>query len=179
MKYFMQTICFSPSSHEAFGLEKIGENCYILKEDCSVWTERKLYDLGWGRERGYCRMPNLTFDKLIELAFVTLDDKDSEKKYNYWGSLSLLIDDHCEDLIEYVQKNICKDTSFISKYKHIVDYIDAELNVPDNVIRRISDAKVRNNCIHWKELHFSIEPYLVDPPEKKKESFFSRIFKRK
>ena len=179
MKYFMQTICFSPSSYERLGLEKIGENLYVSKEDGSVWKERSLYDLGWGREKGYCRMPELPFEKLIVLAFVIPDDNDIDQKYNYWGSLSVLLDDHCEKLIEYIHNRICNDASFVSDYKHIIAYIDVELNIPDNVIWRLSDKTLQNNCNRWKALRSSISLDTENSPTKPRKGFFSKLFKRK
>lgn len=152
MIYFMQTTRFYPKSFEDFGLKKIEGNLYLSVVDNSVWKERKLYDLGYGREIGFYRMPELTFDELIKLAFVKLDKEINEKTYNYWGSLSVLLDDHCEELIAYIKDNIGNDVSFIKEYKHVIDYINCQLNVPEYIIKRLSDKRLAKCCFIWKEI---------------------------
>ena len=147
----MQTIRFYPKSYTDFGLKKLDGDIYLLVEDNSMWKERKLYDLGYGKEIGFFRMPELSFDELINLTFVILDKETNEKTYNYWGALSVLLDDYCEKLINYVTDNILNDSVLVIKYKHIIDYINSQLNIPENIIKRFSDKTFANCCILWKK----------------------------
>ncbi len=151
MKYFMQTTRFYPNSHKDFGLEKLENGLYLMKEDNSLWKERKLYDLGWGKEKGFCRLPELSFDELIQLAFVDLDKFANEKTYNYWGAVSVLLEDYCEPFINHIKENYLKDSCFAKQYAHVFKYVDAELNIPDNLINRLGDKTLSRCCVLWKE----------------------------
>lgn len=156
MKYFIQTTRFVPKSYQDFGLVKLNDNIYQMKSDNSLWIQRRLYDLGYGRENGFCRLPLLSFDQLINLAFVSLNEKIDDSTYNYWGAISILIDDFCEDLINYIDDNIQRDILFTKKYFHIYNYIDLELNVPDSLVDRLSDKKQMEYCKKWKLLKSKI-----------------------
>lgn len=161
MKFFIQTTHFVPDSYESFNLVKITDDLYQMKSDNSLWIKRKLFDLGWGRETGFCRLPLLSFDELINLAFVSLDKDISDKTYNYWGAVSVLLDDYCHDLICFFESRCEMDKFFIAKHIDTFNYIDAELNISESLIPKLSDKKLAMNCIRWKKFRSSIEQYLL------------------
>ena len=73
MLYFVQTTRFSPNTFERLGFVKIeidGEQIFMYKQDKSFWKERKLLDIGWGRENGLVRTPELTFEQLVPLVLI-------------------------------------------------------------------------------------------------------------
>ncbi|MDE7263069.1 MAG: hypothetical protein K2N64_00225, partial [Anaeroplasmataceae bacterium] len=95
MKYFIQTIRLCPNFN-ILGFEKTEEGLYRNTLDNSLWVERDLLDLGWGREKGLCRTPLLSFEKLLELVFMTFNTnskKITDEQYNFWGALSILLED--------------------------------------------------------------------------------------
>jgi hypothetical protein len=152
MKYFVQTTRFSPASFEELGFVKADDHLYRSQEDGSIWAERALYDLGWGRERGLCRLPLPNFEQLISFAFVPQSDAQGDIRYNYWGALSVLLDDYCMDLIQYVQKNIAQNKETANRYLHIWRYMDNELNLSEHQILALSNRDLAKCCQEWKKI---------------------------
>ncbi len=151
MKYFVQTTRFSPDSYEGLGFVKTDNHLYRLQEDGSVWAERALYDLGWGREKGLYRLPLPSFEQLISFVFVPFSDLQGDRRYNYWGALAVLLDDYCMDLIQYVQKNIAKNKKNANRYLHIWRYMDNELNLSEHQLLALSDRDLAKCCLEWKK----------------------------
>lgn len=150
MKHFIQTIRFSPNNFELLGFKKLGNGIYLWPEDKSVWKERKLLDLGYGRENGLVRQPELQFEQLLALVFDKNVNNSKDGTYNYWGSLATLIDDYPDDFLNYlVQKYNVECLK--KEYPHIYNYLDAEYNYDDSFIRRISSERVKNCCHIWKK----------------------------
>ena len=48
---------------------------------------------------------------------------------------------------------IVNKKNFIDKYENALLYINAELNVSDNLIDRLADKKLASNCKKWKQLN--------------------------
>jgi hypothetical protein len=51
---------------------------FASMENKTLWKQKNLYDLGWGKENGYIRIPELTFE---ELWFLLCESKHQENKY--------------------------------------------------------------------------------------------------
>ncbi len=95
MKYFMMSTRFNKSSYKDFGLiEENGK--YILKEDNSEWMMKNLYDLGWGKENGFCRLPLGNFEFLLNLV---LSDRDNEDSY---GAAAIIEELYMDALKKYL-----------------------------------------------------------------------------
>ena len=168
MKYFIQTVRFNPSSFEQLGFEHIKDDLFYFKEDGSTWQKRELADIGWGNENGLCRLPMLSFDKLINLAFIETkkerkgvknffnsffkkrESHTTDETYNFWGAISVLLSDHCEQLIKYVSQNF-KPQELNEKYPEVYRYINSTLNLPENYLNKVSDEKLVYCCSLWKE----------------------------
>lgn len=117
-KYFLMSMRFSKRDAEDFGLVKeSNSNFAILPEDGSRWVKRQLYDFGWGQENGYCRLPLLNFDELIDLLLKNDNVEDS------YGAAALIIDLHPLKLLEYCEKIISNKELerllFINNYFHL------------------------------------------------------------
>lgn len=165
MKYFIQSIRFSPKIPEGLGLKKKDDNTYILEEDMSIWEYRKLLDLGWGKEHGFFRVPILSFDKLSNLVF-NFDDlklnKITEDVYNFYGALSVLIDDYAKKFIEEIRHRLIKGEFFPNKNNFMINYMNKEFNINDNLIQRLSDKNLAVNCILWKKVYSEIKTSNTD-----------------
>ena len=69
----------SPKDPIKFGLEKIKDSIFKSKVNNSIYKERNLYNtVGFGQETGYEKLPELSFDDLIELAL-----KSDSKTYSF------------------------------------------------------------------------------------------------
>lgn len=151
MKYFMQTTRFNPKSFEMMGFIKKNDT-YILKEDGSLWKEASLYDLGYGKERGLYRLPELDFKELCSLAFVDVDTLDSDGKYNYWGSMARLVDLYLSELLEYIEDMLTNHIDVYKKYYVQIEYLNTELNYSDDILNKISDKSFVNNVLFWRRI---------------------------
>ena len=69
--YFLMSFRFNKQTAKDFDLIPSG-NFFIHKHDGSVWIEKKLYDLGWGKENGFMRLPELSFDDLCSSTKINL-----------------------------------------------------------------------------------------------------------
>ena len=65
MLYFVQTTRFFPDVFEKLGFNKVDDELFMYNKDKSLWKKRYLLDLGYGKEIGLVRMPELAFDQLI------------------------------------------------------------------------------------------------------------------
>ena len=102
MRYFVQTVHFSPS-FEKLGYQYIGNNQYVYT-DGSLWESKELLDLGWGNEKGLIRLPLPDYDKLLLLAFQPIKEQKtvSDEHYNVWGALSILLEKYPLFFLKYI-----------------------------------------------------------------------------
>ncbi len=153
MLYFIQTTRFIPIDYKKYGFKIIDEDTLILEEDESIWKSVLLYDLGWGREKGYYRTPILNAEQLFLMAFPNNFKHDFEERFNLWGSIAILLDNHCEFLLEKIIEELKKSKEFAIKHEEVLIYINSELNISENLIGRLSDKKLASNCKKWKQIN--------------------------
>lgn len=149
MLYFVQTTRFYPDNFEKLGFNKVDDELFMYNKDKSLWKKRYLLDLGYGKEIGLVRMPELAFDQLISLVLVEYSGIVSEETYNFWGALSILVDDYCLDFLELLIKTFSKN-DLLLKHKFIYDYLNCELNLNDDFLRKLSDERVTECCHKWR-----------------------------
>lgn len=157
MLYFIQTTHFVSIDYKKYGFKVIDNDTILLEKDRSIWKSIKLYDLGWGRENGFYRTPMLSKEELFFMVFPNEIKNDFEEKFNYWGSISIMLDQYCDFLLEQISKELRVNRDFAKKYVDALLYINSELNVPDNLIDRLSDKKLASNCKKWKRLNEEFE----------------------
>ena len=157
MLYFIQTTHFIPIDFKKMGFKIIDDNEIIFEGDGSIWRAIDLYDLGWGKEKGYYRTPMPSKYELFEMAFPVLKRNEFESKFNYWGSISVLLSDYCDFLLEHLKYQLQIDSTFKVRHGETINYIDSELNVPDCIIDKLSDKKLVQNVKMWKQIKEDIE----------------------
>lgn len=153
MKYFMQTIRFSPN-FSVLGFEKTTEGYYKNTVDDSLWIERSLLDLGWGQEKGLCRVPLLFFEQLLDLVFTPFDiraKKITDEQYNFWGALSILLEDYPLKFLDIVEAKFRKNEISFQKNKYLLDLIDKELFCEEKDIPKIKED-IRLKYQKWYEI---------------------------
>lgn len=154
MLYFIQTTRFVPIDFKKYGFKVIDGNTILLEKDGSIWKSTKLYDLGWGRENGFYRIPMPKKEELFSMAFPNEIKNDFEERFNYWGSISIMLDEYCDFLLEKISNElIVNKNGFVDKYANELLYINSELNVSDNLIDRLANKKLASNCKKWKQLN--------------------------
>ena len=150
MLYFVQTTRFYPNNFEKLGFKKINDDLFVYREDKSIWKKTYLLDLGYGKEIGLVRIPEPNFNQLISLVFIEYNGNVCEETYNFWGSLSSLVDNYCLEFLEYIIKTYPKN-EFSTKYEFIYDYLNSTLNLNVNFIKKLADKKVIECCHKWKQ----------------------------
>ena len=91
---FIQTTRFYPENFEKLGFLKKDDGFYIYTKDNSLWKEKPLLDLGYGKENGLVRIFDLSFNDLVKLVLIDYRGIICEETYNFWGALSVLTDDY-------------------------------------------------------------------------------------
>ena len=152
MLHFIQTTHFVPIDFQKLGFKVIDDKEIILESDRSIWKAIELYDLGWGKEKGFYRTPMANKEKLFEMAFPDVKINEFEDIFNYWGSISVLLNEYCDFLLEKLSQQIQINSRFEIQHKEAIIYIDSELNVSDTMIRKLSDKKLVQNVKKWKEI---------------------------
>ena len=150
MLFFIQTIRFYPEGFEKLGFLKKDDGFYIYTKDNSLWKEKPLLDLGYGKENGLVRIFDLSFNDLVKLVLIDYSGIICEETYNFWGALSVLTDDYSLEFLNYLTKKYDKD-ELKSKHKFIYDYLNAEFNLNDNFLKKISNKQTIECCNKWKE----------------------------
>lgn len=152
MLYFIQTTRFIPIDFKKYGFKIIDGNKLILESDNSIWEAIELYDLGWGKEKGYYRTPMPDKNELYKMAFPVSVKNDFESRFNYWGSITVLLDKYCDFLLERMSEEFKINRKFLDKHKETLLYIDSELNISDALLNRLSDKKLIQNIKKWKKI---------------------------
>lgn len=109
MNYFYTTIHFSPK-YDELNLIKVNETTF-KKSDCEIYyTQRLLYDFGWGQELGWELQPKLMFSQLIELVihyeYENCTLNQSDKFSNLLGAVSVIMQDYTEELITFLDNKL-------------------------------------------------------------------------
>ena len=110
MNHFLMSFRFNKQSPKDFGL--IYQNGrFIREEDDSEWKQCQLYDLGWGEESGFYKVPLGTFEELIQMV---LSDDDLEDSY---GAAAMILKVYPEELKAYSLELICQKIRFRERKK--------------------------------------------------------------
>lgn len=157
MKYFIQTIRLCPN-FDTLGFKKIEEGLYRNILDNSLWIERNLFDLGWGKEKGLCRTPLLSFEKLLELVFATFDTKSkkiTDEQYNFWGALSILLEDYSIEFLDVINNKIKNNEISLHKNRYLLELLNKELFCEEKDIPKINKS-FRAKYEKWLEIKKNI-----------------------
>lgn len=157
MKYFLVTIRNTPKNKYESFFNRVKPNKYCLVEDGSFWEHRKMVDLGWGSEDGYCRLPIPDYDEL--LSFVLNFDKQkkyrhvSDEEHNFYGSLSVLLYDYTMRFFNDLEKLLVTERFDYELNMQMIKIINREFLVDDNVLHRLSNKNQRVFCEKWRHLY--------------------------
>jgi len=98
--YFMMSFRFNRTKPEEFGLVRAPGylDLFTLPSDNSAWQARRLYDLGWGDEIGFVRLPELDCDDLWYLLM------NSPLQENMYGAANELLRKYPETTLEKIEQ---------------------------------------------------------------------------
>lgn len=147
MNNFLMSIRFNKQSPQDFGLTcKNGR--FILDKDGSEWLPYQLYDLGWGQENGFVRLPLCSFEKLIQLV---LSDDDLEDSY---GAAAMILDRFTVELKQYLINNMQRKIRFSDRKKlrklNQIFHLHRGINL--SYKEGMSSAEMKAEDKDWKQI---------------------------
>ena len=175
-RYFYITIHFSPE-YEGTVFTKYQDNLYIKTETGELYRKRLLYDFGWGQESGFELLPQLSFDRLIELIEqpMVLPTKKIWKKYtkeeiqqadiwrsNLYGAVAVIMQDYVEELVAFLSSKV--NTDYFSNpsirenfkcFSFDSQRTRAEGKIPGGVLTQ-SYEDILKNYIEWGKISSEI-----------------------
>jgi hypothetical protein len=116
MTNFLMSIRFNKQSPQDFGLVYVNGK-FVRESDQTEWMPHALYNIGWGKENGFCKVPLGSFEELMRLV---LCDKDLEDSY---GAAAMILEKYPQELKLYLQNSLQlrekqKDKKWLRKLNH-------------------------------------------------------------
>lgn len=96
--YFVMSRRFDKRTASDFGLSDLGDDTAVRPSDGSLWQKALLYDLGWGPENGYYRVPLPDFPQLLDIVLRESDEED------VFGAAAMIERQYPELLLEYCEE---------------------------------------------------------------------------
>lgn len=153
-KFFMMSIRFNKKSPEDFGLIPSKDaDVYIMPSDNSLWKKRDLYDLGWGKEIGYYKLPLPKFDDLVN---IILNSNCQENKY---GAAAIILDDFSDKLLNKCQE-ILQDRKSIKKYLNFFKILQLQIPINRSSTVRKSYNEIFESFQKWKDISNQLQKYI-------------------
>ena len=144
-EFFAMSIRFNKSNAPDFGLVALDANTAVNPADRSLWKKANLYDFGWGKENGYCKLPPLDFDSLLHLVLNSADRED------IYGAASVILDCHADELLlecEKIMYNSAKKEDFAKMAR--VFRLTVALNRSPTAKK--SYRQMRSDYQRWKQV---------------------------
>lgn len=110
MDNFLMSIRFNKQSPDDFGLT-FKDGKFIRIADNTEWVPSSLYDFGWGKEKGFYKIPLGSFDELMSLV---LNDSDTEDSY---GAAAIILELYPLELKKYLLEYMNQKVSFKDSFK--------------------------------------------------------------
>lgn len=167
--HFMMSTCFNKSDPMEFGFTPTQEpNIYTLPSDGSKWEKRALYDLGWGSENGFVRLPVPDFDALIELLL------HSNLEENQYGAAALLEDDKYASKLLALCQNIFEKEESAGEYVLLFKLLHLDIPLNRGNLNGKSHAEIVASHEAWIEIAHKVQPYI----NKHKRHWWRRILRK-
>ena len=153
-KYFKMNRPLEKKEPTDFGLIKTEEDgIYLSEEDGSKWRELYLYDFGFGREKGYERLPELSFSELFDLLVFSHENAD------HYGAASVLLTRHPEELLD-VCLNLFEEEVDLDFFKDAFRTLKLEDPVNRCSTLGKTDDEILSDFDRWTDLGFYVEDLL-------------------
>jgi len=151
VKYFLMSQRYNKIEAEDFGLVKTNESDIFLQpEEKSKWIKRDLYDLGWGPEIGFCRIPIPDFSQLFDMV---LHEKDCENRF---GAAAIILSDHGQALLAKCTALV--QTQHLELYRDV--FIILNLDFPVRYSQAPVEKYTSEEYCEWLAISQKIMPYL-------------------
>jgi len=146
IKYFMMSFRYNKKNPSDFDLQKSSqEDIYVYQQDNSLWKPIQLYDLGWGKENGYYRLPMLTFQQLFNLLVI------SDNQENKYGAAAVIMDNYNDELFETCIKLFSKNIN-LTKYINVFKILQLDLPLNRSSILNKNYSEIEADYKRWNGL---------------------------
>lgn len=97
-------------NYEKTKFKKYSDDIFVLKNG-DKYKKRLLYDWGWGQEFGFEILPKPSFETLIEIVinFRNTGLNLHNKKMNFYGAISVIMQDYVDEFIQFLSKKVQTD----------------------------------------------------------------------
>jgi len=162
--YFYITINFYPQ-YEKKIFQKIDENNYKHLKTGDIYRKRLMYDWGWGQEYGFEKLPQLSFVELLEMIteYKGKIFNYSKDYMNFIGAISIIMQDHIEELIDFLAKKINTDYFSDKKTKENFKWFSFSSQktremgkIPGGILSQ-SYEEVLNQYPKWQEISNTVK----------------------
>lgn len=111
--YFVMSRRFQKRTASDFDLADLGDGMAVRQSDGSLWKKALLYDLGWGPENGYYKVPLPGFTQLMDIVLRSDDEEDA------FGAAAM-IERQCPELLLECCENIMSDPARAADFEKLV-----------------------------------------------------------
>ncbi len=164
-QYFLMSRRYNKKSAEDFGLKEIDAQTAQCRSDGSLWKKTSLYDFGWGKEYGYCRLPEPKPDKLIDILINSSEEEDC------YGAASILMDKYPDKLLTACETMAVEPES--EKYIRMYGALQLNRKMNYNAVEGKSLEELEKDHERWMALPV---PETAKKGEKKKGRLRIAVF---
>lgn len=143
--YFVMSTRFNRNSATDFGLEPQDSETAINPKDGSIWKRTQLYDLGWGKENGFYKLPLPQFDILFELVLHSECDED------VFGAAAIILEKYPDLLLEQCEV-LMNNRSKKKDFKKLVKLFNLKLPINRCPIDGKSYDQIQRDYTRWKKV---------------------------
>ncbi len=142
--YFLMSFRFNKQKYADFGLVQTNKpEIFKRDSDCSLWKFRPLYNFGWGKENGYCKIPIPGFNKLVD---IILYSKNKDDKY---GAAAVILDDFSDVLLDKCFE-ILNNEKNLKKYSNFFEILQLQDSLNRSSIIGKSYSRIADDFNRWE-----------------------------
>ena len=137
---------FNKQTPSDFGLIKADEeDCAINPNDNSRWMRCSSYDLGWGNEIGYYRVPLPCFSELLQILIESNDFDD------IYGAAAIIIEKYPNDLLRYCEELFTPPVNKDSA-KKLIKVLHLDQCINRSPIQGKTFEEITHDFTRWQEV---------------------------
>lgn len=145
MKNFVMSFRFNKQKPEDFGLKYEAGKFYSYI-DRSEWILCELYDFGWGRENGYCKLPIPNFDELIDIIQTSNDEEDC------FGAAAIIEQQYVDELKSFLIDSISKKEFTKQSINRLEKFLKLSNPINRTLKMNMSMDEVTTEHADWKKI---------------------------
>ena len=156
-QYFIMSRKFSKQTLGDFGLIKADNGDYAIHpKDNSRWMRCSFYDLGWGNETGYYRVPLPCCSELLRILIESNDFDD------VYGAAAIVIEKYPNDLLKFCEELFVPPINKVSAEK-VVKILHLDQCINRSSIHGKSYEEITNDFTRWEAVSKKAQRLIKQP----------------